>query len=254
MSFRTQQDFFLEIAKGNIPGHSVVLIRGHNPNISIAGGETDIAEMGNLTYLTSAETMEIVSTSDEDGGSGGDTGLLTMLIQGVDNTGAAIQEIITLNGTTDVTSSNSYLRINSMVGLTVGSTNLNVGNITATASTAATIQDEMGAIEGASQSSHYTVPLAKRLFLHQVEFNGAKTSGGNQPILEIRGRARIGGAGNCFIQLFDKRIDTSIADELDVILPFPTAIAARTDVRLTCETDQNNTETRSRLYGILVDD
>ena len=159
-----------------------------------------------------------------------------------------------MNGTTDVTSSNSYLRVNNMVGLTVGSTNTNVGSVTATASSAATIQDEMDATEGVSQSSHYTVPLGKTFYLYQVEFNGAKTSGGNQLILELRGRARVGGAGNCFIQLFDKRVDTSIADELDVFLPLPTAMPARTDVRLTCVTDQNNTETRSRIYGILVDD
>ena len=253
MSFRTQQDFFLQVAKGDIPGHLGIIIRGHNPNISIAGGETDIAEQGNLTYLTSAETMEIVSTSDEDGGAGGDTGLLTLLIQGVDGTGAAIEEIVTLNGTTDVTTSNSYFRVNSMIGLIVGSTNGNVGSVTATATTSSTIQDEMDALEGISQGSHYTVPLGKRFFLYQVEFNGAKTSGGNQPILEIRGRIRVGGAGNCFLQIFDKRIDTAIADELDVLLPFPTAIIARTDIRLTCTTDQNNTETRSRFYGILVD-
>ena len=254
MSFITQQDFLLEVAEGNIPGHSVVIIRGHNPSISIADGETDVAEQGDLTYLTSAETMEIVSTSDEDGGAGGDTGLLTLLIQGVDNTGAAIQEIVTLNGTTDVTTSNSYLRVNSMIGLTVGSTDSNVGNVTATATTSSTIQDKMGAVEGISQASHYTVPLGKRLFLYQIEFNGAKTSGGSQPVLELRGRARAGGAGNCFIQLFDKRMDTSIADELDVVAPLPSVLPARTDIRITCETDQNNTETRSRMYGILVDD
>ncbi|KKL94588.1 hypothetical protein LCGC14_1863210, partial [marine sediment metagenome] len=68
---------------------------------------------------------------------------------------------------------------------------------------------------------------------------GAKTSGGQQPILEIRGRVR-SGAGAPFLQAFDKRVDTAIADELDVFLPFTTALVARTDIRLTCETDQNN--------------
>ena len=158
------------------------------------------------------------------------------------------------NGTTDVTTANSYLRVNFLTGLTAGSVGWNIGSITATATSAATIQTGMSATETLSQSSHYTVPLGKTFFLYQVEFNAAKLSGGQLPVVEFKGYARPGGDGAAWLQLFDKKLDTAVTDELDVFVPIPTRIPARTDVRLTADTDQNSTEVRTRMYGIVVDD
>ena len=79
-------------------------------------------------------------------------------------------------------------------------------------------------------------------------------SAGADPEIEFRGHARPTGASRAWLQLFDKRLDTGVTDEIDVILPFPTALPAGTDIRLTGETDQNNTECRSRMYLVLVDD
>jgi len=243
---------WLEIARGNVPGFSTTVIRGHNPSQTSASGYVTIAEMGSVTYLTTAETMNISSdnAADDTGG----VGLITVLVQGVDNTGAAVQEVVTLNGTADVLTTNSYLRVNNMVGLTVGSTEVNVGVITATASSAATIQDEMNAGEGISQSSTYTVPLGFTFYVTKIELNCAKITGGASPEVEFTGQARSGGAGNCWIQLFDKRLDTGIVDELDVILSFPAPAPERSDIRVRANVSTDSTETRSRMYGILVDD
>jgi len=246
-------DFYLEVVKGNVSGHSAVLIRGHNPNQSAASGFVDIAEFGSITYLAAAETMNIASTSAADAAAG--TGARTVLVQGVDNTGAALEEVVAMNGTTNVLTVGSYLRVNSIVALTAGSGGFNAGNITATASAAGTVQDEMDAGEGVSQSSHYTVPLGKTLNLLRIELNAARISGGGTPELEFQLLARPGGDGAAWQQLFDKTLDTSVVDELDVELAFPEATPiARTDLRLRSDTDTNNTECRIRLYGILVDD
>lgn len=246
--------FLLDLARGNIPGMSTGIIRGHNPSQTSASGDVDISEFGDVTYLSSAETMNIVSTSTSDDGSPAGVGLQTLLIQGVDNDGAAIQETITLNGTTNVLTLNSYLRVNSMIGLAVGSTGWNVGDVTATASSAATVQDKMSAAESISQSSHFTVPLNTKLYLAQVELNCAKISGGGNPEVEFKGLIRVGGAGNAWLQLFDKLLDTAVTAQLDVILPFPTEIVARTDIRMRSDTDTNSTESRTRMYYILIDD
>ncbi len=254
MSYFATTDFWLEVAKGKVPGHSLIIVRGHNPSQTAASGDVDISEFGDLTYLSAAETMSIVSTSTDDDGSPVGIGAQTLSIQGVDGTGAAIAETVTLNGTTPVVTALSYLRVNAMIVLAVGSSGWNVGDITATASVAATTQDEMDATESLSQSSHFTVPLAVTAYLLQLELNAAKIVGGAAPELEFKGLARIGGAGNAWLQLFDKRMDTGVVDELDVQLPAPTAIAARTDIRLRSETDQNNTECRTRMYMCLVDD
>ena len=249
------RDLMLDISRGKVAGHSTVVVRGHNPSQTSASGFVDIAEFGNLTYLATAETMNITSTStdDDDGGAG----LETILVQGVDNTGVAIQEIVTLNGTANVLTVNSYLRVNTMIGLSVGATAWNVGNVTAKASSAATTQCEMNATEGISQNSHYTVPLGSTLYVYRLEMNASKQAGGQAPNVEFKGYARAGGAGNCWVQNFDKRLDASVSIELDVDLPFPSTSAqaiGRTDIRFTSDTDQDSTETRTRFYGILIED
>lgn len=244
--------FEVEVALGNISGMASVVVRGHNPSQTSASGFVDVSEFGDLTYLSSAETMEIASADTNDTSAG--TGLRTLLLAGVDGTGAAISETITMNGTTDVTSVNSYLRVNSMTGLTGGSVGWNIGNVTATATTAATVQCEMDATEGLSQNSHYTVPLGKTLYVERLEFNVAKTSGGSAPVVEFKGYTRPGGAGAAWVQLVDKRIDASVTDEIDVQTSFPAPLIARSDLRFRSDTDQNNTEVRTRFYGLLIDD
>lgn len=244
----------LEIAKGNVPGHSSVIIRGHNPSQTASSGFVDVAEFGNLTYLASEETMNVVSThTDDDGAPAGD-GLKNLLISGVDNTGAAVSEVVVMNGTDAVTTTQAFLRVNSMQGLTVGSTGWNVGSVTATSSSGATVHCEMDATESLSQNSHYTIALGVTAFLVQIELNSAKISGGQSPEVEFKGYARIAGAGAAWLQLFDKKMDTDATDEIDLALPIPTRIPARTDIRFRADTDQDTTECRTRMYLVLVED
>ena len=115
----------------------------------------------------------------------------------------------------------------------------------------------MDATEGISQNSHYTVPLGKTLHVTRLEFNVAKETAGTAPDVEFKVYIRSGGAGNCWLQVFDKRIDAGSQTELDLDLPFPSSSSqakARTDFRIRTDTDQNSTETRTRMYGILIDD
>ena len=200
--------------------------------------------------------MDIDSTSTSDDGSPAGIGAQTLLVQGISSTGALQSETITMNGTTVVVTANTYLRILSMTVLTAGSSGWNVGNILATATTAATVQDEMDATEGVSQSSHFTIPLNTKGLLFQVELNTAKITGGASPEVEFKGLALPGGlaAGGSWLQLFDKTVDTGVTDEIDIILPYPTLLPARTDIRMRTDTDQNSTESRTRMYITTVDD
>ncbi len=246
-------DHLLSIAKGDIAGHMYFLIRGHNPDIDDEP-EEDIWEIGgDIIYLASAETMNIASTHISDIASTGN-GLHTLLIQGLDGTGADIEETVIMSGTNNVETVNSYLRVNSMNGVNVGPSGWNLGDISATASSSSDIQDQIGAAEGISQSSHYTVPLGKTAYIFQSEFNAAKISGGGTPIVEFKVYARPGGTGVCWLQLFDKKVDTAVADELDVSFIHPIQLIGRTDIKITGKSDTNNTEVRSRLSLLLIDD
>lgn len=248
---QAKYDYFLEVARGNIPGQSTVIIRGHNPDLDIADGFQDVAHDGDLTYLTAAETMNIVSDDAND--DAGDTGLRTLIINGVDGGGNFVSETITMNGTSDVETVKTYLRVNAMIGMTVGSSGWNEGEVTATGTVTATIQAHMGVTESLSQNSNYTVPLGKTFFLLKIELNAAKISGGGTPELEFKGYARIGGDGAAWLQLFDKKMDTAVTDEIDVTPSFPFGAVERTDIRMRSNTDVNNTECRTRMYGILID-
>ena len=86
---------------------------------------------GTITWPSSAATASITSSSTNDDGSPAGTGAQTVYIQGVDGSFGRINETITMNGTTAVTSTNSYLFIDRMYVVASGSLETNDGNITA---------------------------------------------------------------------------------------------------------------------------
>lgn len=249
-------EFYLLVARGKVPGHSTVVLRGHNPSQTSASGFVQVSEFGDLTYLTSAETMNIVSDDANDTLLG--TGAQTGIIFGVDDDGNAVQENFNMNGTTNVLTTQKFLRVNSIVILTDGGVLYpNVGNITATASSAATVQQKVGAKDGISKSSHYTVPSGKTAHVMRLEFNCSKNVGGTAPVVEFHAYARPGGSARSFLQFFDKKLDADVDISLDVDLPFPTSdsqLIAKSNFFIEADTDQNSTEISTRMYLILIDD
>lgn len=125
----TISDFLFNIAEGIAPNHFSINKFGHNPSVA-STLETVWSNSSLYAYMSSADQLEIVSSDDEDGGAGTDTGALTMEIFGLDANYGEINETITLNGATVVTSVKSYLRIYRAIIRTAGSTGWNIGTIT----------------------------------------------------------------------------------------------------------------------------
>jgi len=248
--FNIPGDFLFEVAQEHVDGFSSFIIRGHIPTFDAADGFVDVSEFGDLTYLTSPETMNISSTDAND--DEGDTGLRTLSIQGVDGEHNEISETVIMNGTATVATALAYLRVNTMIGLTAGSSGWNEGVITAVASAAATTQDEMDATESLSQSSHYTVPANHDFYPFQLELNASQGAAGQAPEIEFKVYARLGGEGFAWLQLFDKKLDTSSQNELQIPLPLFAKIPEKSDIRIRADTDQNTSEVRTRVYGIVV--
>lgn len=80
-----------------------------------------------LTLPTSATTLGIASTSVNDTSAG--TGARTLLITGLNSNYDEIQEVVTLNGQTEVNTTASFLRVNGANVLTTGSVGFNQGTI-----------------------------------------------------------------------------------------------------------------------------
>lgn len=115
----------------------------------------------------SAEKLSIVSTSTSDTSNG--VGARTVNMIGLDSNWNQISETVTLNGTTPVTSSNSFLRMHTMFVTTAGSSEFNVGTITANHVTTTT--NVFNTIEigiNQSQNAAFTVPAGKTGYVRKI--------------------------------------------------------------------------------------
>jgi len=162
------EPFNLQVARGQIAGHSVVNLFGYNNNISqTTASATSIAIWENsqaYTFPSSASTMTCSSTSALD------VSPAAFVINGLDKNFNPVSEVIVLNGTTGVTTKNSYLRINNlaMTGVASGQTS-NVGTITVKQSSNIVAQINPGI--GKSQAAIYTVPAGYSFYLEQVSIS-----------------------------------------------------------------------------------
>lgn len=162
----TTEPFELQVARGQIPDHTLVNVQGYNtaqPN-----GFRAVWELSNsvaYVYPSSATAMTFSSTSSE---------TLTMTVFGLDDTYAVKTAVVTFSGSTTgtvTTGTSTFFRINAMQ-ITSGTS---VGTITA-ANGAVYAQINAGA--GRSQASIYTVPLGYTFYLTRAQ--AFTTNNGNQ--------------------------------------------------------------------------
>lgn len=158
------EPFDLQVARGQVTGHSTVNIYG--VQASVTTSYIPVWENASAyTYPAAATTMNLVSTVN----TGGDKTGTTVLIQGLDANYESISETLTLNGTTVVVTTKSYLRINSMSVSSVTSGANPTGVITLKDLTNTTTYAQIAAGFGRSQMSIYTVPAGYTLYLSRID-------------------------------------------------------------------------------------
>lgn len=119
----------------------------------------------NYVFPTAASQMSIVSTSLSDTA-------VKVLILGLDADYNPINEVVLLTGTTPITTTNSYFRINDLVcieGNAVGDITLSVG---------ATVYSKILAGNGRDQKAVYTVPAGHCFFLQRIDAFCTDANGG----------------------------------------------------------------------------
>jgi hypothetical protein len=164
MSYITNREYYLEVARGNVPGASIMNKFGHNPIVPTTGADI----WGGLGlygfYPTSGQSLEIVSTDTNDTNLG--TGAWTVIIFGLDGAGLEVDEIVIMDGLNPVAlTTHQYTSVYRAVVITAGGATLtNVGTISIRISGGGTVAAVIGIDDGQTQMTHFTIPANKHAF------------------------------------------------------------------------------------------
>ena len=170
----TSADFLTQVARGKVDGASQVNIFAYSDQVKPSPTYYTLWELTGTTqyaFPASAVVMTLASTSASDNTQA------TVLISGLDSTWALQTETVTLNGTTNVNTAKSFLRINSIILTSPGTGQTsNVGVITAKNGGITYAQINAGI--GRNQAALYSVPNGYTLYLYSINaFNGDASSG-----------------------------------------------------------------------------
>ena len=249
MSYFGTTDFMMEVAKGNVAGHTGVNIAGHDDTIS-----STIQTVGSHgTLYTYSSTADIDSISSS---SGSDTHDIT--IEGLDASYAEVVQTVTLTGQTPATLGTSLMRVNHVynnVGTTltatVGTVYVFVSGGTVTAGVPQTAADIRGTIEllGTISTEHhnssvFTIPADKTGY---IVFGKATVS--DAKALEL---TFWGGVGQTAMAQ-THHIDIKNTN-YDYFFKLPAVVPAQTDLEVRATIDSGTGEVSVNYDIILVDD
>jgi len=231
-------DFYLEVAKGNIPGHSIINKFGFNPDIDNTSEPETVWSAGGLypwSSLTSAQTLYVKSSDS------GDTEDLT--IEGLDSNYNLLTEVITLTGTTAVTTNNDFIRVFRM---SYDGSSENAGDITAHVTNATgTVVAQVD--EGLAQTlmTLYTIPAGYTGYLLQFDISVQKNKDAQVKLLarEPNGAFRV------------KQVAEVHEASKTYAFPVPLLFPEKTDLEVRVhDVESNNTRVTSNFDLLLIQD
>lgn len=154
------EPFDLQVARGQIQGHSTVNIYGFQ--VSVTTTNIPVWEVaGAYAYPSSAATMHLASSVN----TGDDLSGTTILINGLDSSYAQISETLALTGTTVAVTTKSYLRITNIT-VTAGAP---TGTITLKNTANSVTYAQINPSIGRSQMAIYTVPAGYTFYLSRID-------------------------------------------------------------------------------------
>ena len=173
------EPFGLQVARGQIQGHTAVSVFGYNPDVDTSE-ETVWPDGGKIPHPTIASVLSISSSSANDTSAG--TGARTVYVEGLDGDYNVVSETVILNGQTAVSTVEEYLYVNAFYVITAGSGGQNAGNInagtgTVTAGVPAVLYDIIAAGYNNRTTGHYCVPAGYTAYMIEGLFSSGQASG-----------------------------------------------------------------------------
>jgi hypothetical protein len=229
------EDINLQIARGQIMGHSTVNIYGFQSSVTTS----NIAVWENAAayvFPTTATTMNLTSSVNT-----GQDLVATITIQGLNSSYDQISETLTLNGTANVATTNSYLRINSMFVASGQPT----GIIYLKNSSTGTTYSQINAGLGRSQAAVYTVPAGYTFYLARINaYTGA--NGSNADYVQYRNQNTTSANVTSFTQ------QAPFVNQYESRRVMPRPFAEKTDIQLQAKTSANTYAVSISAEGYLV--
>lgn len=245
--FGLTEPFELQVGRGQITGHSVIHVFGHNPDVDTT--EVTIwPALGLLVHPAAPTIMTISSSSASDTSAG--TGARTVYILGINGTGGYVSETVTLNGQTAVNTVHEYDAIETMSVASVGSDGINAGIIyagtgTVTTGVPAVPYSAIGVGDNTSLVGHWTCPTGYTGYL----VFGSVTTGTANANQYITARLKLRGVDNI---VRTAAITTISEGTADYDFAYPVKILAGECITATAKGSGNNNDVSSYFQIVLV--
>jgi len=206
-------NYYMDIAKGKISGHSVAFVTGRVENFATPSTIWNVGGMYPWSAWTGGtQVLYMNSTSASD--------TLSVLLNGLDANYNPISKIVQLNGTTFVNSGTTqFSRLNSAYIIDSGAMNVGQINIR-TASSTGSIVGRINPSIGQTSMSIYTIPAGYTGFSMFGDFSVNKNEGA-----ELNARWRFFGGG--FITVYAIEL---YQQAYSAMPPVPGAIPEKTDI------------------------
>jgi len=164
--------FYLAVQQGKVPGYSMVNKFGYNDSIGSGAFETIWETGNNYSWQSTAVTVDVVSDNVNDDVAG--TGARTLRIQGLDGSYNLAEETVDMDGTTTVTTTQTFLRVFRMSVETAGSSGNNEGTITVTYTGGSDVAATISAGNGQTLMALYTIPAGYTGYLLSMNISSGK--------------------------------------------------------------------------------
>jgi len=227
----TSEPFELQVARGQVAYHEVRNIFGTNPSVGTSF-VTAWEVSGALPFLAAEQLLSLVSTSASDTA-------VSILVVGVNQDYTLVSEVVTLNGTTPVSTTQKFFRINDLITVSGNA----VGDVTASYS--AVVYAKILAGYGRNQASVFTVPAGFGFFLNRIDAFTA-TANNDTKIMTFRNR----------VTYSDGRIfnvaQTSFVSRMDIIRQYPFKVPEKATIEFQLKMSSNTADIGVFGEGVLL--